>query len=142
MKYDDKGRKSQWPSRLRRQSTADRLLGLRIRIPPAAWLSVCCEWCVLSGRGLCDELIPRPEEFYRQWCVIACDLETSIMRRPWPALGCRARGKAMIVKYYTFRQVTREDRRQHVRRGSTTALNSFTSFRVSVKLQLEGTQVA
>jgi hypothetical protein len=23
---------------------------------------VCCECCVLSGRGLCDELITRPEE--------------------------------------------------------------------------------
>jgi len=22
----------------------------------------CCECCVLSGRGLCDELITRPEE--------------------------------------------------------------------------------
>jgi hypothetical protein len=28
-------------------------------------MSVCCECCVLSGRGLCDELIPRPEESYR-----------------------------------------------------------------------------
>jgi len=36
---------------------------------------VCCECCVLSGRGLCDELITRPEEFYRQWCVVVCDLE-------------------------------------------------------------------
>jgi len=25
---------------------------------------------VLSGRGLCDELITRPEESYRLWCVI------------------------------------------------------------------------
>jgi len=29
----------------------------------------------LSGRGLCDELIARPEESYRLWCVV-CDLET------------------------------------------------------------------
>jgi len=42
---------------------------------------------VLSGRGLCDELITRPEESYRLWCVVVCDLETSRMRRPWPALG-------------------------------------------------------
>jgi len=28
-----------------------------------------CEYCVLSGRGLCDELITRPEESYRLWCV-------------------------------------------------------------------------
>jgi hypothetical protein len=31
---------------------------------------------VLSGRGLCDELITRPEESYRLWCVVR-DLETS-----------------------------------------------------------------
>jgi len=24
----------------------------------------------LSGRGLCDELITRPEESYRLWCVV------------------------------------------------------------------------
>jgi len=50
---------------LRRASTAARLLGLRVRIPPVAWMSVSCECCVLSGRGLCDELITRPEESYR-----------------------------------------------------------------------------
>ena len=36
---------------------------------------VCCECCVLSGRGLCNELITRPEESYRLWCVVVCDLE-------------------------------------------------------------------
>jgi len=35
---------------------------------------VCCECCVLSDRGLCDELITRPEESYRLWCVV-CDPE-------------------------------------------------------------------
>jgi len=53
---------------------------------------VCCECYVLSGRGLCDELITRPEESYRLWCVVVCDLETSRMRRPWPALGRSATG--------------------------------------------------
>jgi len=54
---------------------------------------VCCECCVLSGRGLCDELITCPEEFYQLWCVVVCDLETSSrMRRPWPALGSSAIG--------------------------------------------------
>jgi len=38
-------------------------------------MSVCCECCVLSGRGLCGELITRPEESYRLWCVVVCDLE-------------------------------------------------------------------
>jgi hypothetical protein len=32
-------------------------------------LDVCCDSCVLSGRGLCDGPIPRPEESYRLWCV-------------------------------------------------------------------------
>jgi len=36
---------------------------------------VCCECCVLSGGGLCDELITRLEESYRLWCVVVCDLE-------------------------------------------------------------------
>jgi hypothetical protein len=54
---------------------------------------VCCECCVLSGRGLCDELITRLEECYRMWCVVVCDLETSSMRRPWPALGRSATPK-------------------------------------------------
>ena len=37
-------------------------------------MSVCCECWVLSGRGLCDELITRPEESYRLWCLVVCDL--------------------------------------------------------------------
>jgi len=41
-------------------------------------VSVLC----LSGRGFCDELITRPEEFYRLWYVVVNDLETSKMRRP------------------------------------------------------------
>jgi len=36
-----------------------------------------CECCLLLGRGVCDELITRPEESYRLWCVVVCDLETS-----------------------------------------------------------------
>jgi hypothetical protein len=53
----------------------------------------CCECCVLSGRGLCGELITLPEESYRLCCVVVCDLETSRMRRPWPALGRGATAK-------------------------------------------------
>ena len=32
---------------------------------------------MLSGSGLCDGLITRPEEFYRLWRVVMCDQETS-----------------------------------------------------------------
>jgi hypothetical protein len=61
--------RSQWPRGLRRGSAAFRLVGLRVRIPPGARMCVCCECCVLSGRGLCVALITRPEESYRVWCA-------------------------------------------------------------------------
>jgi hypothetical protein len=63
---------------------------------------VCCECCVLSGRGLCDELITRTEESYRLWCVVMCDLETSRMRRPWLALGRSATKKKNIDRYVGY----------------------------------------
>jgi hypothetical protein len=61
-------------------------------------MSVCCECCVLSGRGLCDELITRPEESYRLWCAM-CDLEkqTSWRRRPRPTRGLSCKEKKMYV---------------------------------------------
>ena len=51
-----------WQRGLRRGSAASRLLGMRVRIPPAACMSVSCECCVSSSRGLCVRLITRPEE--------------------------------------------------------------------------------
>ena len=60
-----------WPRRLRHGSAAASLLGLRVRIPPDAWLSVSCECWVMSGRSICDRPIPYPEESYRV-CVRAC----------------------------------------------------------------------
>jgi hypothetical protein len=65
-----------WSS-LRRTSTVARLLQSWVQIPQGAWMFVCCECCVLSGRNLCDELITRPEESYRLWRVVVCDQETS-----------------------------------------------------------------
>jgi hypothetical protein len=58
-------------------SAAASVLRLWVRIPPGSWMSVWCVCCVLSGRGLCDELIMRPEESYRLLCVVVCDLVTS-----------------------------------------------------------------
>jgi hypothetical protein len=46
---------------------------------------VCCHVEVLR-----EGPIPRLEVSFRLWCIIVCDLETSRMRRPWPALGCCA----------------------------------------------------
>jgi hypothetical protein len=67
------------------RSAAARLLRLWVRIPPGTWLFECCECCVLSS--LCDELISRLEGCYRLWCVVACDLQTSKMRRLRYSLG-------------------------------------------------------
>ena len=76
-----------WSQRLcglSRESAVARLLGFWVRITPGAWMFVCCDCCVLSSRGPRDELITGPEESYRLWCVVECDLETLCMRRPWP----------------------------------------------------------
>jgi hypothetical protein len=72
---------------LRRRSSAVRLLRSRVQIPPEAWMFVCCECCVLSGRGLCDGLITRPEESYQLWRVVVCDQEASKTRRLNSATG-------------------------------------------------------
>jgi len=64
-------------ARSSRRSTAACLLRSWVRIPPGAWMSVCCECCVFSGRGLCDELTTRPEVSYGLWCVVVCGLENT-----------------------------------------------------------------
>jgi hypothetical protein len=76
---------SQSPRGVRRGSAAVRLLGSWVRIPPDTWLSVSCECCVLSGRGLCDLPITRPGES-------ECGVSPSVNAKPWPAIGCRATG--------------------------------------------------
>ena len=93
--------RSQWPPGLRRRSAVARLLRSWVRIPPRAWIFVCCVCCVLLGRGLCDGLITRLEESCRMWCVVVCDLETSRMRRPWPALGRSSTAKKKYIYIYT-----------------------------------------
>ena len=62
LSYDSSPLPSQWPLGLRLLSAAACLLALRVRIPPAACMSVCCDCCVFTGRGICDGLITRPEE--------------------------------------------------------------------------------
>jgi hypothetical protein len=47
-------------------------------------MDVCC---VLSGRGLCDKLITRPEESCRLWCVVKRERENPWLKRPWPTGG-------------------------------------------------------
>jgi hypothetical protein len=54
-----------------------------------AWMSVCCECCLLSGRVLCDGLIARPENSYRLRYVVLCDLRNLVN---WDGPGTLERG--------------------------------------------------
>jgi hypothetical protein len=87
---------SQWPRGLRRRSAAARLLKSWVPIPPGAWIFVCCECCVLSGRGLGDELITRPEESYRQWSVVVCDLENLVHEEAMTRVGSQRHKKKFL----------------------------------------------
>jgi hypothetical protein len=62
---------------------------------------VCCECCVLSGRGLCDGLITRPEESYRLWCVVVCDLENlksdEAIARDWAVSAIKKKGDSITL---------------------------------------------
>ena len=49
---------------------------------PDGGMDFCCECCVFSGKGLCDELITRPEKSYLLWCVVMFDLENSGIKKP------------------------------------------------------------
>jgi len=62
-------------------------------------MSVCCECCVLSGRGLWDGLITRPEESYRPWCFVVCDLETlnGEFLTHWGAVASKVKKKTFSI---------------------------------------------
>jgi len=63
----------------------------------------------LSGRGLCDELITRPEESYRLCCVVVCDLETSRMGAPYMYDINRLRVKSLYFKCVHIQYVIMSD---------------------------------
>jgi len=65
---------------------------------------VYCECCVLSGRGLCDELITRPEESYRLWCVVVCGLENLVNEEAMTSVGSQ-RHKKKIIHIVVSRRV-------------------------------------
>jgi hypothetical protein len=79
--YNERSR-FQWQPDLKRGSAAARLLGLRVRIPPGAWMFVFCESCVLSGRGVYDWPIPRPEESYRVFVYVCLSVCLSVIEEP------------------------------------------------------------
>jgi hypothetical protein len=68
---------------------------------------VCCECCVLSGRGLCDELITRPEESYRLWCFVVCDLENLVNEEAMTCVGSQRHKKNLrkVIKTYQLNNI-------------------------------------
>jgi len=70
---------SRWPRGLRRRSAAVRLLGLRVRIPLGAWLSVPSERCVVEWRSLGQADLSTREVLRSMMCL--CDHDTSTTRR-------------------------------------------------------------
>jgi hypothetical protein len=96
--------RSQWPRGLKRGSAAARLLGIGVS-DPTGGMDVCLLWvCVLSGRGLCVGLIPRPEESYRLWCVSQCDREAPIWGGPgrlWAVAPLGRKNRRFKLLIYT-----------------------------------------
>ena len=67
---------------------------------PAGGKDVCIVSVLFLGRSLCFGPITRRGESYRLWCVIMCGLETSLMGRPWPALGRCATEEDIMPKWW------------------------------------------
>jgi hypothetical protein len=59
---------------------------------------VCCVCCVLSGRGLCDKLITRPEVSYRLWYIVVCDLENLKNEVAMTRVGSQSNSKKKRTK--------------------------------------------
>ena len=57
------------------------------------------ECCVLSDRGLGDELITRPEESYRLWYVVVCDIENLVNEEAMTHVGSLSHKKKKIYIY-------------------------------------------
>ena len=62
----------------------------------------CCECRVLSGRGLCDELITRPKESYRLCCVVVCDLENLKREEAMARVGSQRRRNFKFKYIYIY----------------------------------------
>jgi hypothetical protein len=63
---------------------------------------VCCLCCVLSGRGLYDELITCPYEFYRLWRVVVCDHKTSWYEKAIARAGLQSQRNKLICLNLLF----------------------------------------
>ena len=88
---------------LRHGSEAARLLGLRVRIPPTAWMSVCCACYVLPGDifAMCRSFVQRSPA---DCSVSKYDRGTSTVRRRRASTAVelwRNRNKQVVITFTT-----------------------------------------
>ena len=96
---------------------------------------VCCECCVLSGRGLCDGMITRPEESYRLWRVVVCDLETSKMRRINTATGLWKYNKRGVTpRKQASKQTNKQTTSVHHQAACTSSFTVLYNAEIIIKL--------
>lgn len=89
--------RSRWLRGVRQASTALTRWDCGFVSWRGAWMSVCCECCLLSCRGLCDGPIPRSEESYRL-CVSVIRFNSNILDlqrvgRKWSRLRIRKKDR-------------------------------------------------
>jgi hypothetical protein len=90
--------RSLWPRGLKRGAFGPRFLALRVRMPPRPWMSVSCGCCVLSGRGLCDDPITRPEASCRLWCVSLSGIRcSSDQHLQWIGRRCQNKKEFLLL---------------------------------------------
>jgi len=94
---------------------------------------------VLSGRGLCDELITRSEKSYRLWYVVVCDLEkqTSWMRMPRSTRGLSPQEKKYVLNFVWGLKVNFRQTTQHYfgeDRDDRNSRNNFKYYRIIVTI--------
>jgi hypothetical protein len=117
--------RSQWSRGIRRRSATARLLRSWVRIPRGHGCLSVVECCALSGRGLCDELITRPEESYRLWSVVVCNLENLKNKEAMTRVGSQRHSKKivhLVVLHYKSKFAPIHDMKEY--RGGGVQLSS------------------
>ena len=92
--------RSQCPRGVRCGSAAARLLGLWVRIPPVAWMSVSCEFYVFCQVQVSASGWSLVQRTPTECGVSEWDNESSTMMRPWPTMGCCAMVKKNVHGFF------------------------------------------
>jgi hypothetical protein len=90
-------------------------------------MSVSCECCVLSGKGLCLGLITRQEKSYRMCDVSECDREASTMGGPSPLGAVAPRREKFSPSISSIVHFTDEKQEKNVKFGLLVVL-SYSKF--------------